>query len=124
MKLLADKAIDDLFGGISPPPAMNVGGNNPLEGLGKFIGFSIRMFIVVTGISLLIYLLWGTFDWIASGGEKEKIAKAQSKMTNAVIGILLVFVVLTIFNLLAGDILKIVEPNGNGGFKINLPTLR
>jgi hypothetical protein len=123
MRLLADKAIDDLFGGISPPPAMNVGGSDPVAGLGKFIGFGIQMFILAAGMFLLLYLLWGAFDWITSGGEKEKISKAQSKITNALIGMLLIFVVLTIFNLLAGNILGIVEPNGSGGFNIKLPTL-
>lgn len=124
MKFLADKTIDDLFGGISPPAAMNVGGGgSPAEGLGKLIGFGIQMFLLVAGMFLLLYLLWGAFDWIASGGEKEKISKARSKITNAVIGIVLVFVVLTVFNLLAGNILGIVEPNGSGGFNLKLPTL-
>ncbi|MEK7597900.1 MAG: hypothetical protein AAB441_04615 [Patescibacteria group bacterium] len=123
MKLLADAAIDELFGGISPPAAMNVGGDNPVQGLGKFIGFGIQMFILVAGLFMLVYLLWGAFDWISSGGEKEKIAKAQSKITNAVIGIVLVFVVLVAFNLLAGNILGIVELKGNNGFEIKLPTL-
>lgn len=123
MKLLADQAIDDLFGGISPPPAMNVGGNDPVQGFGKLIGFGIQMFILVAGLFLLLYLLWGAFDWIASGGEKEKIAKAQSKITNAVIGIVLVFVVLVVFNLLAGNILGIIVPIEGGGFEIKLPTL-
>jgi len=123
MKLLADQAIDDLFGGISPPPAMNVGGDNPVQGLGKFIGFGIQMFILVAGLFMLVYLLWGAFDWISSSGEKEKITKAQNKITNALIGILLVFVVLTVFNLLAGNILGIIVPIDGGGFEIKLPTL-
>lgn len=123
MKLLADKAIDDLFGGISPPAAMNVGGADPVQGVGKLIGFGIQMFIMIAGLFLLIYLLWGAFDWIVSNGEKERITKAQSKITNALIGMLLIFVVLTVFNLLAGNILKIVEPNGSGGFNLKLPTL-
>ena len=125
MKLLADQAIDDLLGGISPPPAMNVGGNDPVQGLGKFIGFGIQMFILVAGLFMLVYLLWGAFDWISSSGEKEKITKAQNKITNALIGIVLVFVVLVVFNLLAGNILGIivVDPNNPNGFQIKLPTL-
>lgn len=127
MKFLAavDPAINDLFGGITPPEAMNVGGSDPVVGLGKFIAFGINMFILIAGIFLLLYLLWGAFDWIASSGEKEKIAKAQNKITNAFIGMLLVFVVLTVFNLLAGNILGIIVPNKDtGGFDIKLPTLK
>lgn len=126
MKFLAQTTdpIKELFGGITPPAGMNVGGSDtPQQGLGNIIGFGIRMFILVAGLFLIIYLLWGAFDWITSGGEKEKITKAQNKITNAVIGILLVFVVLMVFNLLAGNILGIIVPIDGGGFKIKLPTL-
>ena len=126
MKLLAeaDQGIKDLFGGISPPDAMNLGGDDPSQGLGNFIGFGIRMFILIAGMFLILYLLWGAFDWINSGGEKERLTKAQNKITNALIGIVLIFVVLTAFNLLAGNILGIIvaDPDGNG-FQIKLPKL-
>jgi len=56
MKLLADQAIDELFGGISPPAAMNVGGNDPAQGLGNFIAFGIQVFILIAGLVLLFYL--------------------------------------------------------------------
>lgn len=125
MKLLAD--IDPTIGamfGITPPDAINLGGTGtPQQGLANMIAFGIKTFILIAGLALLFYLLWGTFDWITSGGEKEKIAKAQSKITNAVIGIILVFVVLMVFNLLAGNILGIIVPTPNGGFEIKLPTL-
>ena len=123
MKLLADAA-SDLFGGISPPEAMNLGGSDPVQGFANFIGFGIRMFIMIAGLAMIIYLLWGAFDWIASSGEKEKLTKAQNKITNAVIGIILIFVVLMVFNVLAGDVFKIIRPNDDtGGFDIKLPTL-
>lgn len=126
MNLLAQTTdpIKDLFGGISPPAAMNVGGSDPAQGLGNFIGFGIQMFIIVAALFMVIYLLWGAFDWINSGGEKERLTKAQNKITNALIGIILIFVVLTVFNVLAGNILGIIVPNPDGsGFKIKLPTL-
>ncbi len=124
MKLLAadDQAIKDLFGGITPPDAMNLGGDKPVQGLGNFIAFGIKAFILIAGFSMLIYLLWGAFDWISSSGEKEKITKAQNKITNALIGMVLIFVVLVLFNLVAGNILGIINPN-EGGFEIKLPTL-
>lgn len=123
MKLLADQAIDDLFGGITPPAAMNIGGNDPVQGLGKFIAFGINMFILIAGLFLIVYLLLGAFDWITSGGDKEKIAKAQNKITNALIGMLLIIVVLTVFVAFAGNSLGIIRPNDSGGFDIKIPTL-
>ena len=94
-----------------------------MQGLGKLIAFGIQMFIVVAGMFLLLYLLWGAFDWITSGGEKEKITKAQNKITNAFIGMFLIFVVLVVFVAFAGNSLGIISPDGSGGFDIKLPTL-
>lgn len=124
MKFLADAEIDKLFGGISPPAAMNIGGSDAVQGLGKLIAFGINMFILVAGMFLIFYLLMGAFDWITSGGDKEKIVKAQGKITNAVIGMVLIFVVLVAFIAFAGNSLGIIVPNEQtGGFDIKLPTL-
>src|SRR3989339_1774951 len=103
---------------------MNIGGGgDPVASLGVFIGWGINIFITIAGLFMLVYLLWGAFDWISSAGEKEKLTKAQNKITNALIGIVLVFVVLVVFNLLAGNILGIivVDPNNPNGFQIKLP---
>lgn len=123
MKFLADQAINDLFGGISPPAAMNIGGDNAVQGLGKLVAFGINMFILVAGMFMILYLLLGAFDWITSGGDKEKITKAQNKITNAFIGMFLIFVVLVVFIAFAGNSLGIIRSNGSGGFDIKLPTL-
>ena len=123
MKLLADQTVDDIFGKITPPPGMNIGGGGDANaGFGQFIAFGIKTFIIIAGLFMLIYLLWGALDWITSAGEKEKITKAQNKITNAVIGIVLIFVVLVVFNLLAGNILGIIKP-GTNGWEFIIPSL-
>ena len=123
MKLLADDTVNSIFGKISPPAGMNIaGGQDASVGFGQFVAFAIKMFIIIAGLFMLTYLLWGAFDWIVSGGEKEKITKAQNKITNAVIGIIIIFVVLTAFNILAGNILGIIKP-GTNGWEFILPTL-
>ncbi|MFZ6035266.1 MAG: hypothetical protein ACOYUB_03940 [Patescibacteria group bacterium] len=124
MKLLAASSVDDIFGSVSPPAGMNIGGGgDPIAGLGSLIGWGINIFIIIAGMFLILYLLWGSLDWILSGGEKEKISKAQQKITNALIGMVLVFVVLVVFNVLAGQLLGIVENTGDG-FRLKIPTLK
>lgn len=121
MKLLAQ--VEDIFGTVSPPAGMNIGGGgDPITGLGTLIGWGINMFIIVAGMFLLLYLFLGAFDWISSGGEKEKITKAQQRITNALIGMVLVFIVLVVFNVVAGQLLGIVE-NTPEGFRLKIPTL-
>ena len=105
----------DIFGTIAPPQ-----GTPP--DLGKLMGGVIRIFIVVAGILLLIYLLWGAMDWITSGGEKEKLEKARNKITHAILGILVVIFALAIFQVIAGNILNIIEITP-AGWKFNLPKL-
>ncbi|OGK14283.1 hypothetical protein A3C98_04690 [Candidatus Roizmanbacteria bacterium RIFCSPHIGHO2_02_FULL_37_15] len=107
--------VDDPFGTIAPPTGV------PTDP-GVFIGGAIRIFLIVAGVVLMIYLLWGGLDWITSGGEKEKIVKAQQKITHAVIGIFIIIFALALFQLIAGDILKIIELTP-GGWKINLPKI-
>lgn len=48
-------------------------------------GFTIL--IIITIILTLIFLVLGGIQWITSGGEKEKIQGARSKLTYAVIGL-------------------------------------
>jgi len=35
---------------------------------------------------VLVMLIWGAFEWITSGGDKEAVGKARSKIINALIG--------------------------------------
>ena len=89
MKFLSsnDPAIDALFGGISPPAGMNIGGSDPVQGLGKLVAFGINMFIMVAGMFMILYLLLGAFDWITSGGDKDAVGKARNRIINALIGL-------------------------------------
>jgi len=122
MKLLTQD-IEKVFGTVEAPQGMNFGGDDPIQGLGKFISFGLNLFIIISAFFLFIYLLWGAYDWIISGGEKEKITKAQSKITNALIGMVLIFIVLVVFNLLTGELLGIINVNPDGSWQLQLPTL-
>ena len=117
MRFLSQNNIKEIFGKINPP----ISGlpTEPQVGINKIVGFLIRSFLIIAALASLVYLLWGAYDWIISGGEKEKIAKAQNKITNAVIGLLLTVAMLALFNLVAGDILKIIP-----GWSIVLPQLK
>lgn len=81
--------------------------------------FGIRLFFVVAGLAALFYLLLGALGWITSGGSKENVDKAREKITAAVIGLVLVFIV---FGLVA--LLELVLNRGFGVTRsIELPTL-
>lgn len=121
--ILTQANINDAFGKISPPPGTSSTiASNPEAGLAQYIGLGIQLFIFVSLMFLLLYMLWGGFDWITSGGEKEKIVKAQNKITNALIGIVLVIGALTAFSVVTGNILHLnIIQAGPGGWTINIP---
>lgn len=122
MKQLAD--VSDIFGKVNPSPFIGGGtlANDASAGFAKLIGTAVSLFILGAGLLLLLYMFWGAFDWINSGGDKEKLAKAQSKITNALIGIVLVFGVLVVFGVIAGQILHIVDVTPTG-WSIHIPKL-
>lgn len=71
----------------------NRGWGVPAPAQGGIIGTLLRniilLFFTFGGIATLIYFIWGAFDWIVSGGDKEKVSGARKKMTNAIIGLVL-----------------------------------
>ncbi len=111
----------DIFGKISPPPGQSKFADVQ-TGLPKLIAFLVNFIILVAGFMLLTYLLWGALDWITSEGDKEKMSKAQNKITNAIVGMLLVIAALVIFGFIAGDILGIVTRTATG-WTFKLPTI-
>lgn len=110
----------DIFGTITPPGPFT---GDPRAEIGRLIAFGVRMATIGAGLVLLIYLLWGAMDWIMSGGDKEKLSRAQQKLTNALIGIILIFVFIGLWGLITGDILGIIKRETDGSWTIPFPTL-
>ncbi len=64
------------------------------------IGILLTGVMALAAVAVLIILGWGAIDYIVSGGEKGKIEAARQKMTNAIIGIIILASIVAIFNLL------------------------
>ena len=56
------------------------------------VGKIINAGLGVLGILLLIYLLYGGFLWMTSGGESEGVKKAKTMITNAIVGLVIISV--------------------------------
>ena len=54
--------------------------------LGFFIVRLWRTLVVVGGIALLLFLIWGAIDWLMSEGEPEKLKNAKNKIIHALAG--------------------------------------
>lgn len=85
---------DIKFGQITTP-----GGYQPGSGIEgatsaveKLISNVLVVLTIVASIAFVLYFLLGGLNWITSGGDKGKVDKAKSMMTNGAIGLIVVAV--------------------------------
>lgn len=62
--------------------------------LGNILGWALRLVFVGAGLFVLYHLIFGALEWIQSGGDKEKVEKARKRITTAVTGLVMLFIVL------------------------------
>jgi hypothetical protein len=117
---VAAATCNDIFGCISPP--VNGQGGDPVASISSLFTVIISAVITIASLVTLFFMLSGGFDWITSNGEKEKITKAQQKITYAVIGIIFIVLSFSIFGVVAGNMLGIIELTGSG-FKFKIPSV-
>ena len=88
MKLLAQKLI---LPGVSPieGPAEIT---SRFQDLAAVVNKLLPLLFVFAGLILFIMFIWGGFSLLTSGGDPQKAEAARGKITNAVIGFVIVFV--------------------------------
>jgi len=62
---------------------------NPNANVGNIISNFVLIMYIIGGLAVLVFFVWGAFDWITSGGDKEKISSARRKIMNTFIGLIL-----------------------------------
>lgn len=79
---------------------------NPTIGTGEgrtilqlFLTNFISLALGVAGAITFFMLLAGSVQWITSGGDKEATEKARKRITNALIGLAIVFLIFAIIRL-------------------------
>lgn len=97
--LEAPSLIGDVFGKIVPPNAIQNFGFGAL-GISTFLSNLVVLIYIAAAIILIFMLLWGAWDWLTSGGDKEKLEAARNKLIHAIIGIVLFAVVFAIIQIL------------------------
>jgi hypothetical protein len=87
------------------------------NGLGVFVSNVLGLAITLAGVLFLIYLIWSGIEWILSGGEKAGVEAARNKITNALIGLVIVVAAWAIFSLLKTflGLPNSVNVGGSGG---------
>jgi len=89
-------------GGIyNPAIKETIGQGAGADILARLIANFLKITFSVAGLVLLAMLLWGGIQWMTAGGDKEQMAKAQGKITSALIGFVIFMSVFAIINFIA-----------------------
>jgi hypothetical protein len=60
----------------------------------------VSLGLVIGAVVFIFYFLTGAISWISSGGDKMKIEQARSKLTTALIGLIILLCFIAIISLL------------------------
>jgi hypothetical protein len=74
-------------------------GSDPVAFMGGFLRGLISLGLVAGGVIFLFMLIVGGIQWITSGGDKVANEDARRRVTNALIGIFVLFSFYGILNL-------------------------
>lgn len=82
------------FGGLSGaiPSLKPIFQAGPASNVGEIISTILPYLFVFAGLLLLFYLIYGGFHMMIAAGDEKGLALAKGKITNALIGFLLLFI--------------------------------
>ena len=79
--------------------------------LARYISVIWQVMVIIGGISVLLFLIWGALDWIFSGSNPERLKRAKDKMFDGIFGLailILSFIIVKIISSITG--LNILNP--------------
>lgn len=88
--------------------------------LGDAISKILTLSFIVALLGVLAMLIWGAFEWITSGGDKEAVGKARNRIISALVGLAVLAIVFALFRL-TGQFLGFGISN-DGNIIFNIPT--
>jgi len=94
------------------------GGSAAAEDGTTFLSYFIVIWnalISIGALMVLVYFLWGAIEWISAGGDSGKIEKARNRITQSILGLVILisaFVIIGfISNLFFGEEFSILNLN-------------
>lgn len=93
-----------------PPPVVNIvppGGfidPNVPGGISTIVNNALIILFSAAAVLVLVFLIIGAFQWITSGGDKEAVGKARSRITAALIGLAILVLAFVILQVIGGII--------------------
>jgi hypothetical protein len=100
-KLLAvadmpEDVVPNTGGTITNPAVGNLGTNKGVDFLQTALPAVIQIGFIIGVLVFFFVLLTGAIQWISSGGDKQALEGARGKITNAIIGLVILFALFAI----------------------------
>lgn len=80
-----------------------------------FIGRLIQVFFGILGVVAVIIIMYAGFIWMTASGDPNKVATAKKILTNAIIGLIIIFMAFAIVTFVIGRLQGIAPPPGGPG---------
>jgi hypothetical protein len=65
-----------------------------------FIARFLAAALSIGAIAFLLYLVWGAYKWLTSGGDQKQLAMARSHISQAIVGLLILASIFAITNII------------------------
>lgn len=72
-------------------PSLNLPAFGPNPTLGNILSKALQYAIVLGGLAMFVYLIWGGLNLLTSAGNPEGIREGTQKIIFAIIGFLIIF---------------------------------
>jgi TRAP-type C4-dicarboxylate transport system permease small subunit len=72
------------------------------------IGTAINTVLSFMGIVLLVMLLWGGWEWMTSGGESKGVDSAKKRISNAIVGLIIIVCAYAISRFVMSQLVKLM----------------
>lgn len=91
---------------IQPPFSINAGpfGQNIIQ-------VALNLLFILAVVLAIFFIIWSGIQWIISAGDKQKLQAAKSRLTFAIVGLVIVFLALLTVNLIGSLFnIKLIGP--------------
>lgn len=90
---------------------------------GGFVTSIMKGVLAIGAVLLLLYLVWAGIEWITAAGDSGKVQKARDKITQSVVGLIVLASAWALFMLMQNFLgIQVLDPNGtsrSGGSLVN-----
>lgn len=98
------KSIQDNLEGVGANAGYKTGTGE--AGLPAIIGKIINVFLSILGVLFVILMIYGGYSWMTSYGNEQKVTKAKTLITDAIIGLIIILVAYALANFIVGQLVK------------------